>query len=202
MPRSLETEVKFYLQDAESIRERILAMGATPKGKHLEINVCFEDRAKTLKATDRLLRLRKADRITLTFKMPPAIRDEAVKTYQEWEIELDDDKACQAILGHLGFQPEQRYEKQRETFVLQSAMLLIDTTPYGTFLEIEGKKSDIVDIARRLDLRWEHRIIHNYLAIFEILRRKEGLKFRDMTFANFEKRPVDVKKYLPLLYAS
>jgi hypothetical protein len=41
----------------------------------------------------------------------------------------------------------------------------------------------------------------NYLEIFEIIRRQEGLPFNDVTFDNFEQTRVDITAYLPVLCA-
>jgi adenylate cyclase class 2 len=201
MPGLVEIEVKFHLPEVDSTRERILAMGATCCGRLLETNIRFEDGAKSLKARGMLLRLRKDDQITLTFKSPAAQPDKDFKINRELEIKVDDFDACHAILEGLGFHREQVYEKWRETFALRDTKLLIDTTPFGVMLEIEGQKPDIRNIAQQLGLKWEERILLNYLEIFEIVRRKEDLPFNDMTFDNFKLRPVDIRKYLPLLYA-
>ena len=200
MPDLLEIEVKFFLPKSHTVRERLVDMGATFTGKVFEINRCFENEARTFRGQDILLRLRKDRKTTLTFKAPPKQSDNNFKVYQEVEVEVDDFDTCQVILENLGFHPEQTYEKWRETFVLADTKLLIDTTPYGIFLEIEGSKSNILDLAGRLGLKWEERILLNYLAIFEILRREENLPFNDMTFDNFGSRPVDVKPHLHLLY--
>ena len=73
--------------------------------------------------------------------------------------------------------------------------------PYGVFLEIEGEKSGIRNMANQLALKWKERIVLNYLEIFEIIRRQEGLPFNDVTFDNFEQTRVDITTYLPVLYA-
>ncbi|MBN1841221.1 MAG: class IV adenylate cyclase [Deltaproteobacteria bacterium] len=198
----VEIEVKFYLHDVNSVRERVLSMGAAFSGRFFETNICFEDAAKSFKNQDILLRLRKDDKARLTFKSPPDHPDRDFKIYRELEIEVDDFDTCRAVLEGIGFHPEQTYEKWRETFILADTKLLIDTTPYGVFLEIEGQKSDILDITNRLDLKWEERILLNYLEIFEIIRREEALSFSDMTFDNFRSAPADIGRYLPLLYAA
>ncbi len=197
----VEIEVKFHVPEADSMRELILGTGATPCGRVFETNIRFEDGAKSLKAQGMLLRLRRNDQVTLTFKSAPARSDKDFKINREFEVKVDDFSVCKAILEGLGFHAEQIYEKWRETFALKDTNLLIDTTPYGVLLEIEGQKGDIRNIAERLGLKWEQRILLNYLEIFEIIRREEDLPFNDMTFDNFKLRPVDIRKYLPLLYA-
>lgn len=201
MQSPVEIEVKFYLSEVDSVRDRLLAMGATPYGRLFETNIRFEDEAKSLKDQGILLRLRKDDRIRLTFKSPPARPDKEFKVHRELEVQVDDFDTCHAIVEGLGFHPEQTYEKWRETFALRDTKLLVDTMPYGTFLEIEGGKSDIRNLTEQLGLRWHERILLNYLEIFEIIRREANLLFNDITFDNFKVTPVDIRKYLPMMYA-
>jgi adenylate cyclase class 2 len=196
----VEIEVKFFLPEVHTIRNRIVAEGATFTGKHFETNTCFENETCSFKEQDMLLRLRKDDKTRLTVKMRPPVTDKGFKIYREMEVEVDDFDTCQAILENLGFHPHQTYEKWRETFVLGDTKLLIDTTPYGDFLELEGVKQAISDLADRLDLKWKERILLNYLAIFEIIRREENLPFCDMTFDNFRGQAVNMETYLHLLY--
>jgi adenylate cyclase class 2 len=47
--------------------------------------------------------------------------------------------------------------------------------PYGVFLEIEGHKPHIRKIANRLGLKWEERILLNYLEVFEVVQRQDDL---------------------------
>jgi adenylate cyclase class 2 len=198
---NLEIEVKFHLPEVKPIRDRMLAMGAIHCGRVFETNVRFEDASKSLKKQRILLRLRKDDRIRLTLKSSLSRPDTQFKVHRELEVEVGDFEACHSILEGLGFHPEQTYEKRRETFVLNKTNLLIDTMPYGLFLEIEGEKSDIRNLADRLGLKWEKRILLNYLEIFEIVRREEALLFTDITFENFGETHYDIGKHVPLLYA-
>lgn len=66
-------------------------------------------------------------------------------------------------------------------------------------LEIEGAKKDIKEMARRLGLAWEDRILLNYVVIFERLKKECRLPFSDITFKNFEQFPVDIRDYRFLL---
>ncbi len=198
----VEIEVKFVVHQVDPLRERIVAMGAVSFGRFFETNICFEDKGKTFKRSDFLLRLRQDEKNRLTVKTPPDERDGEFKIYRELEVEVDDFETCRAILQSLGFHPEQVYEKWRETFSLGETKLLLDTTPYGVFLENEGEKAAINHIPEELALKWEERILLNYLAIFEILRAEENLPFSDMTFDNFKGRPIDLERYLSLLFAT
>jgi len=73
--------------------------------------------------------------------------------------------------------------------------------PYGIFLEIEGPKKGIKTTAHMLGLPWSKRILENYLAIFDVLRKDCGLPFYDVTFYNFKQYQVDITPYLASLQA-
>ena len=198
----LEIEVKFYLSDDNPTRDRLMAMKAVHSGPVFETNIRFENKQKSLKREGALLRLRHDERSRLTFKSTPSTPDAQFKIHEELETEVGDFRVCKDILKALGYLPEQVYEKWRETFVVDDTCLVIDTMPYGVFLEIEGEKSKIREMADGLGLDWKKRIILNYLEIFEVIKRDEGLAFTDITFDNFKDVRLDMNKYLPLLYAA
>ncbi len=157
----IETEIKFFLKDVSSIRNRIIKLGAGSVGRVFETNIVFEDKNKSLIQKNSLLRLRQDTKTTLTFKSRPPVRDEHFKTLRELEIEVSDFSTTKLILESLGFHNEMIYEKWRETLVLNSTTLCIDTMPFGDFLEIEGPKKDIKKLASRINLEWRKRIIFN-----------------------------------------
>jgi len=199
---AVEIEIKFHLPTPETTRLDILSLGATSMGRLFERNVCFENKERTFKVRDILLRLRRDDKSRLTFKSPPDSRDDQFKVYNELEVEVSDFDTCFAILKRLGFLPERTYEKWRETFVLDQTKLLIDTTPLGTFLEIEGDRSKISALATQLGFDWRHRILLNYLEIFDIINRQGHLGLTDMTFDSFRSVGVELSNHLPDLFVS
>ncbi len=120
---------------------------------------------------------------------------------EQLEVEVNDFDTMHLILEALGLHHEQVYEKWRETLVLDQTQFCLDSMPYGNFLEIEGQKQDIKNFAAQLGLRLDHRILLNYLQIFEILQDKLNLDFSDVTFDNFSNVEVDLVDYLDLLVA-
>lgn len=197
----LETEIKFYLTEPATMRQRILDLGAESRGRYFESNVRFEDARLTLKEKKSLLRLRRDQAIKLTYKSTPLEADDQFKIMRELEVEVSDFDTMHSILEALGFHQEQLYEKWRETLVLDQTQFCLDRMPYGDFLEIEGQKQDIQYFAAQLGLRWEQRILLNYLHIFEILQNNLDLNFSDLTFDNFNNVAVDLSDYLDLLVA-
>ena len=198
----LEIEVKFYLSDMDAIRDRILELGAVSMGRVFETNLRFDDADNRLIEKKSLLRLRRDKKTTLTFKSEPPFKNDQFKILKELEVEVSDFTTMKHILESLGFREEQVYEKWRETFMLNSTNLCLDTMPYGDFLEIEGQKEDIKELAYRIGFKWQKRILLNYLAIFDVIKQKSNLPFYDVTFSNFINIRFDPAKYLDLLEAN
>jgi adenylate cyclase class 2 len=197
----IETEVKFNLFDVQSLRERIMELGADVKSRVFETNMRFDDVHESLLRNKSLLRLRRDAKNRLTYKSEPAIKDDQFKTFRELEVQVSDFTTMKLILEHLGFHQAQIYEKWRETFIFNDTILCLDTMPFGDFLEIEGKKEYIKAAASKIGLQWEKRITLNYLAIFDIIRQKLNLPFTDITFDNFKKISIDLTKYSHLIEA-
>ena len=195
----LETEVKFYLSDIQATRQRILTLGARSCGRFFESNVRFEDAANTLKQKKSLLRLRRDQKTTLTYKSVPPELNTQFKVMKELEVEVSDFDTMHSILKALGFHHDQIYEKWRETLVLKQTHFCLDSMPYGDFLEIEGSEKSIKDYGVKLDMPWDQRILLNYLQIFEILQKKLNLNFADVTFDNFKNVKLDLAEYVTLL---
>jgi adenylate cyclase, class 2 len=193
---SLEIEVKFFLSDPNIVRNNILQLGAQNLGRFFELNIRFEDKEKSLLKKNALLRLRKDNHVTLTYKSEPEIDDVDFKIFRELEVEVSDFDVMKSMLTSLGFFAEQVYEKWRETLVLQNIHFCVDTMPFGSFLEIEGTKENILYMAGKLGLKWENRILFNYLKIFDVLKTQENLTFSDVTFENFKHLSLDFSKYL------
>jgi adenylate cyclase, class 2 len=196
---NLEIEVKFYLKDIESMRRRMLELGIESRGRVFETNIRYENNDCTMIQKKTLLRLRHAEKTTLTFKSRPEMKTNDFKIFNELEVEVDDRATMGQILEALGLHPEQIYEKWRETLVLDRISLFLDRMPYGDFLEIEGLPQDIKGCAARLGLDWRKRILLNYLEIFEFIKKKLGLKIKDLTFENFENVNVNMAAFLDTL---
>ncbi len=196
---NLEIEVKFYLSDMDRIRDRIIEIGGVSRGRVFETNIRFDDSDNSLIQKKSLLRLRRDTKTILTFKSEPPFKDDQFKILRELEVEVSDFTTMENILKSLGFREEQVYEKWRETFILDSTNLCLDTMPYGNFLEIEGQKENIKKLASQIGLKWQKRILLNYLAIFDVIKQKSNLPFYDVTFSNFINIRFDLAKYLDLI---
>jgi adenylate cyclase class 2 len=192
----LEIELKFYMADLEPIRTAICNLGAVSHGRVFETNIRFEDSNNSLIRKKSLLRLRKDSTAKLTFKSEPSVKDTQFKIHRELEVQVSDFDLMYQILEALGYHKEQLYEKWRETLILNHTHFCLDTMPYGNFLEIEGERAEIQRLAALLGLKWERRILMNYLKIFEIIRQESQLSFSDITFENFKNIRIETSGYL------
>lgn len=198
----LEIELKYYISNFAALRSRLQDLGAACICQRtFEYNARYETEDGRLLKNKCLLRLRKDQGTTLTFKSPPPEVGTRFKIYRELEVSVNDFDTMDAILNALGYFRCQIYEKWRETWQLKDTVLCMDTLPFAGFLEIEGSPEPIMQIIRDLGLRWEHRILTSYLGIFETLRKKASLPFSDVTFDNFKSVIIPFDRYAPLFEA-
>ena len=66
----IETEIKIPVRDLGELREKLRGLGADRTARGFEDNIVFDDEAGSLVKDGRLLRLRKSEKITITFKRP------------------------------------------------------------------------------------------------------------------------------------
>lgn len=165
----MEREVKIRIEDPEGMRDRLIELGwseSEPRG--LERNTVYDTAERELLGSGRLLRLRSAGgRYVLTVKGPVAA-GEAHKLRDEFEIESSDGEAFKGVLTTLGYRPVWRYEKYRTGFRREGddGELLIDETPIGNFIELEGAADWIDRAAAELGYTSEQYILKSYGTLY------------------------------------
>ena len=152
MADPVESEIKLRVDGPDAARRSVAALGATlAQPRHLEDNTLYDDARSSLLASGRTLRLRRAaGRAIVTFKGPRQERSDGVKSRPEIETEVSDGDAFDAILSALGYRKVFRYQKYRESYHWRDVEIVVDETPIGTFVEIEGPVSTIHEAARAL----------------------------------------------------
>jgi adenylate cyclase class 2 len=174
-----ENEVKFRINDPEPIRKLLKKLGAENRGKSLERNVCFLG-AGVGPEYGNLLRVRKADKITITFK-DKIVEGSKYKDRREVEFEVPDFGRAVQLFLDIGLRDYWRYEKERETWLLDGVEIVIDKLPeLGYYIEIEGTDKEIEAAARKLGLNIKDGITRTYLDIWE--EHKKQAKPCDMVF--------------------
>lgn len=197
----LETEVKVYLDDMENVAARLVAAGATTQvPRVMECNIRYDNAERTLMPNGIVVRLRRDYRTLLTYKEPAAEeqQDELALARFEVDVEVDDFDRMQIILEKLGYTPAMVYEKQRTTYRLHDAEVVLDEMPYGDFMEIEGKPEDIRWVIERIALEDAPRFKCSYVELFDRVRHHLGMDVRDLTFDNFAGVDVPLSAFDPV----
>src|SRR5687768_11012712 len=151
----IEVEKKFRLtkRQRDAVLKRLPALGATLDREEFEENTLFGGGGNLLNVATCVLRLRRAGgKATLTYKQRLP-RASAIKHQREEETRVEDPEAMEAILDALGFTPAMVYEKRRQIWRLGKTEILIDVLPFGLFMEIEGRETEIRAIERKLGLK-------------------------------------------------
>jgi adenylate cyclase, class 2 len=163
----LENETKLRVAGPEPARAALARLGATcVRPRCLEDNLLLDDAAGSLAASGSLLRLRRTPgKSVLTFKGPRSVAS-GVKSREELEVSLSDPDAAETIFARLGFRGVFRYQKYRETYHWQDVEIVVDETPIGTFLEIEGPPEAIHATAAALGHRPDEFITDSYAGLY------------------------------------
>jgi adenylate cyclase class 2 len=182
-----ETEAKFYVLHLDRVVVRLQDLQARLiQPRVLETNLRYDLPDGSLSSHGQVLRLRRDTQARLTYKGAGQNRD-GVLDRREIEFVVEDETKARQFLEALGYQKSMYYEKYRTTYELENTLIMLDELPYGNFLEIEGETvPHIQGIAARLNLDWRAAIPASYTAIFEQVRQKMQLKFRDLSFENFK----------------
>jgi len=179
-----EIEIKLAVPDAPTARSKLRSVGfAVVRRRVFETNVVFDTPGLALRRTARLLRLRQAGRIaTLTYKGQPEVARH--KSREEVESEVSDRDALGTVLERLGFLPVFRYDKYRTEYRQggRGGVAMLDETPIGVFIELEGTPAWIDRSARRLGFSEADYITSSYGRLYLEWCRRQHRKAADMVF--------------------
>lgn len=158
-----ETEIKLRVASAAAGRRLLKAAGfAVHTKRHFERNTLYDTQPPTLQPSRQLLRVRQANGVTIVTYKGPAAAGAKHKTREE--IEAQAEPAIAAILGKLGLEPTFVYEKYRTEYAAPGAkgLAVLDETPIGVFLELEGTPAWIDRTARRLGFAESDYVLQSY----------------------------------------
>jgi len=178
-----EREVKIRLNDADTCAAALEAAGARVlEPRRLEDDRLFDDASGSLARADRVIRLRQkipldgsetgADCV-LTFKGPARI-EAGHRVREEIETLVADSAALVLILERLGYSSRFRYQKRRRLYDWEGALIAVDQTALGDFLEIEGSADAIEDLAARLGHDPSEFLTASYPALWREARGEDG----------------------------
>ncbi len=177
----LEIEVKIKVEALEAIKSKILEDGFQVADPYsFEHNVVFDTPGRRLRKNHHLLRLRKINRrYILTFKRPPrqSVESGDYKIREEIETEVSDFENTRAILIALGYRECFIYEKYREIYARGKVKVMLDRTPIGDYIEIEGEPGEIDRLAVRLGYNKGDYITDNYMTLFRKKHKTGHMQF-------------------------
>ena len=174
----LEIEVKIKVQLPDPWRQKIELLPAALEAERVfEENIVFDTTQKRLKKQGILLRLRQQGaRAILTMKTP--VQENSIyKIREETEVEVSDFASMEKIIRAIGFQVFFIYQKYREVFTVPGAHIMIDETPIGNFIEIEGNPDRIDAVAARLGFTAADYITDSYYRLFFLSGRSGHMVF-------------------------
>jgi len=178
----METEIKLRVENLEKIKQILLNKGfKIEKPLFFERNCVFDTKENILKSKNQLLRLRiEGKKYILTFKKPITQKDKPeYKVREEIEIEVSDFENAKLIIENLGYTIKFIYEKYREILSKNDIHVMLDKTPIGNFIEIEGNYNEIDYVSKILSFEKKDYINKTYGDLFKISGKKGNMTFND-----------------------
>lgn len=181
----VEIEIKLRLPaELEEIRRALRHLGfRVAKHRVHESNVLFDNSKRTLRKHGKLIRLRQVGRHSvLTYKGPS--QKSKYKKRPEVEVDMVNGDAIEGIFAHIGYHPVFRYEKYRTEFAKPrvAGTVMLDETPIGNFLEIEGSPRFIDRTAKLLGFSFKDYINRSYGYLYLAHCRERRISPANMTF--------------------
>jgi adenylate cyclase class 2 len=185
-----ENEIKLAFPAAAAAVRALTALGATEvHPRTFEDNVLYDHEQGRLNSRGALLRLRSYGSITiLTYKgAVEGVHRHKVRV--EHETEIEDVAAAHSILEGLGFQAVYRYQKYRTMFRLGRISAVVDETPLGTFVELEGDPGEVDQAAAALGFKEADYVTASYRELQEEDAARRGVSAGDLLMPSEETGP-------------
>lgn len=182
---NFEIEIKLRLNgNLTEIRTSLRELGfRVSKSRVHESNVLLDTPNGALRSHGKLIRVRRVGvRSVLTYKGPSELGK--YKKRHEIEVPLPDAFGVERILNEIGYRPIFRYEKFRTEYSKSPApgKVLLDETPIGNYLEIEGSPRWIDRTARLLGFSTSDYITRSYGYLYLAWCRERRSPPADMLF--------------------
>jgi adenylate cyclase class 2 len=184
-----EIEVKLRFNSVEPlIAAGIVLELETPR--HFEDNWLLDTKEKQLGQKLAILRVRQSGETgSLTYKEKSAPDAPATQFKQRLEIEtaLDNPNNALAVFERLGYEKWFRYQKHRTIYLAtlpsgDHLHVMLDETPIGNFVELEGEEAAIAEAVKLLGINREAYVLESYLALQAAECERQGKPFADMIF--------------------
>lgn len=174
MSAPVEREIKLRFDTVEQARTAVADLGGTLRNaRRLQSDMLLDTMDGTLRTARSALRVRlEPTHAYLTFKGAPLVS--TMKVREEIETGVTDGVALLELLSRLGYHVAFVYEKYREEWNLPDALVTIDETPVGVFVEIEGSEASITATAARLGRGPADYIVDSYRSLYVLACQARG----------------------------
>lgn len=187
---AVEREAKMQVRDHAPVRARLAELGAQRQSSALETDSFYDTEDRRLLAAGEGLRIRRARSLEagdgqasrVTFK--GARQSGLLKTREELEISVSDADAMELVFERIGFVRVLRFEKRRETFMLDGCEIALDEVPrLGRFVEIEGPgEQAVMALREKLGLAEAPLLTSSYVAMLSHQLNDRDPRPRDVRF--------------------
>lgn len=187
---ALEREAKMQVSDHAALRARLAELGAARQENVLETDSFFDTEDRRLLAAGEGLRIRRVksmesaegqlSRVTFKGARQPGV----LKTREEFEIEVSDAAAMERVFERIGFARVLRFEKRRETYLLDGCEVALDELPrLGKFVEIEGPdEKSVMAVREKLGLGEAPLLTSSYVSMLSHRLDDRDARPRDVRF--------------------
>jgi adenylate cyclase, class 2 len=186
MQKNQEIEVKFYLKNLSQFEKNLQGLGAELiQPRTHEQNLRFDTPDMELTNTFQVLRLRQDEYARFTYKRRKTGGNGSVSSRQEIEFEVSSFENARLFLEALGYQVYVTYEKYRRTYHLAGLEIMLDETPLGDFIEIEGPDAASIEtLVTALHLNWQARSLEGYIMLLDKVKAAHS-EIKNMAFTEF-----------------
>jgi len=166
--KPVETEIKLRIPTLTAARALLRTQGfKVAVGRVFEQNLLLDDANGSIRASGKLLRLRRAGKqVTCTFK--GVLKPGPYKSREEQEFRVSDFDAALALFAGLGYRESMRYEKYRTEFAREGepGRATLDETPIGIFMELEGPAAWIDRTAKAFGFTKADYVTEGYATLY------------------------------------
>ena len=150
-----------------------------------EDNWLFDTPDRQLAKKHCLLRLRRyGERSELTWKEPVYSAPENFKVRREITIIVSDLDATRSLLERLGYSVWFRYQKYRTIYRFNDLHIMLDETPIGIYVELEGEPQAIETALAQWGWQDLPRITATYYDLFREARAQGRFHGEQLLFPN------------------
>jgi adenylate cyclase class 2 len=184
---TLEIEVKLACDDLDRLRNAGYDL-KLEKPRHFEDNWLLDLPDESLFKQGAALRVRSVNgRGTVTFKgIVKETYESRLKVREEIETNVTDPQKMIELFERLGFRRSFRYQKYRTVYGITydnaAIKVVLDETPMGRFIEIEGDEADVLKALDAAGFSTDDIIRQSYPELQEARCRARGVPLEDLVF--------------------